>query len=53
VFVALNDQLVGLVPVKRKIEEIASLLLVDRVRNRFGARPITFPPRPRWLSAIT
>ncbi|MGH3177189.1 MAG: hypothetical protein ACRDPF_25375 [Streptosporangiaceae bacterium] len=42
VFTALDRQLVGLVPVKRKVEEIASLLLVDRVRNRFGleaARP--------------
>jgi hypothetical protein len=36
VFAALDNQLVGLVPVKSKVEEIASLLLVDRVRNRFG-----------------
>ena len=36
VFAALDDQLVGLVPVKQKVEEIASLLLVDRVRQRFG-----------------
>ena len=38
VFTALDDQLVGLVPVKNKVEEIASLLLVDRVRHRFGLR---------------
>jgi len=36
VFAALDDQLVGLLPVKQKVEEIASLLLVDRVRQRFG-----------------
>jgi probable Rubsico expression protein CbbX len=36
VFTALDEQLVGLVPVKKKVEEIASLLLVDRVRQRFG-----------------
>ena len=39
---ALDRDLVGLVPVKRKTEEIASLLLVDRLRRRFGldaARP--------------
>src|ERR1700755_2477009 len=41
VFAALDNQLVGLVPVKSKVEEIASLPLGDRVRNRFpppGAR---------------
>jgi len=36
VFAALDDQLIGLIPVKQKVEEIASLLLVDRVRQRFG-----------------
>jgi probable Rubsico expression protein CbbX len=39
---ALDRDLVGLVPVKRKTDEIASLLLVDRLRRRFGldaARP--------------
>jgi probable Rubsico expression protein CbbX len=35
-FVALDIELVGLVPVKRKVEEIGSLLLVDRARQRFG-----------------
>ena len=49
VFAALNDQLVGLVPVKRKIEEIASLLLVDRVRNRFGLEA----PRPNLHMCFT
>jgi probable Rubsico expression protein CbbX len=42
VFTALDDDLVGLVPVKKKVQEIAALLLVDRARRRFGldaARP--------------
>ena len=33
---ALDRELVGLKPVKRRIREIAALLLVDRVRRRFG-----------------
>jgi probable Rubsico expression protein CbbX len=36
VFTALDDDLVGLVPVKKKVQEIAALLLVDRARRRFG-----------------
>ncbi|MDP9239070.1 MAG: CbbX protein [Actinomycetota bacterium] len=32
----LDDELVGLIPVKTRIREISSLLLVDRMRNRFG-----------------
>ncbi|MDQ1566946.1 MAG: hypothetical protein QOF96_1826, partial [Actinomycetota bacterium] len=32
----LDRELVGLVPVKTRIREIASLLLVDRMRQRFG-----------------
>ena len=32
----LDRELVGLVPVKTRIREIAALLLVDRMRNRFG-----------------
>ena len=32
----LDDELVGLTPVKQRIREIAALLLVDRVRQRFG-----------------
>jgi len=33
---SLDRELVGLVPVKTRIREIAALLLVDRVRARFG-----------------
>jgi len=33
---ALDDELVGLLPVKKKVAEIGSLLLVDRARQRFG-----------------
>jgi len=32
----LDDELVGLQPVKQRIREIAALLLVDRVRSKFG-----------------
>ena len=32
----LDRELVGLVPVKARIREIASLLLVDKMRRRFG-----------------
>ncbi len=32
----LDDELVGLAPVKQRIREIAALLLVDRVREKFG-----------------
>ena len=35
-FQKLDQELIGLVPVKKKVEEIGSLLLVDRVRQRFG-----------------
>ncbi len=35
-FSALDAELIGLVPVKKKVEEIGSLLLVDRARQRFG-----------------
>jgi probable Rubsico expression protein CbbX len=35
-FTTLDAELVGLVPVKKKVEEIGSLLLVDRARQRFG-----------------
>jgi probable Rubsico expression protein CbbX len=38
----LNDELVGLVPVKTRIHEIAALLLVDRMRSRIGLS--TQPP---------
>jgi probable Rubsico expression protein CbbX len=32
----LDDELIGLAPVKQRIREIAALLLVDRVRKKFG-----------------
>ncbi len=35
-FVALDRELIGLLPVKKKVEEIGSLLLLDRARQRFG-----------------
>ena len=34
-FAALDSQLIGLAPVKKKVEQIGSLLLVDRARQRF------------------
>src|ERR1700733_4607527 len=49
VFAALDQELVGLVPVKKKVEEIASLLLVDRVRLRFGLTA----PRPNLHMCFT
>jgi probable Rubsico expression protein CbbX len=49
VFTALDRELVGLVPVKKKVEEIASLLLVDRVRQRFGLDA----PRPNLHMCFT
>jgi len=36
VFKALDEDLVGLAPVKKRIREVAALLLVDRARARFG-----------------
>ena len=49
VFAALDAELVGLVPVKRKIEEIASLLLVDRLRQQFSLEA----PRPNLHMCFT
>ena len=49
VFTALDRRLVGLVPVKKKVEEVASLLLVDRVRQRFGLQA----PRPSLHMCFT
>jgi probable Rubsico expression protein CbbX len=46
---ALDRDLVGLVPVKRKVEQIASLLLVDRARNKFGLTA----PRPNLHMCFT
>ena len=48
-FTDLNSQLVGLEPVKKKVEEIASLLLVDRVRQKFGLSA----PRPNLHMCFT
>lgn len=36
VLAQLDDELVGLTPVKQRITEIAALLLVDRLRERYG-----------------
>jgi probable Rubsico expression protein CbbX len=49
VFEALDRDLIGLVPVKRKVQEIAALLLVDRARNKFGLSA----PRPNLHMCFT
>ena len=49
VLATLDDELVGLVPVKKRIQEIAALLLVDRVRERFGL----VAPRPNLHMCFT
>src|SRR6266566_1754414 len=49
VFTALDSDLVGLVPVKKKVQEIAALLLVDRARHRFGLGA----PRPNLHMCFT
>jgi probable Rubsico expression protein CbbX len=49
VFTTLDDQLVGLLPVKKKVEEISSLLLIDQVRHRFGLEA----PRPNLHMCFT
>jgi probable Rubsico expression protein CbbX len=46
---ALDRDLVGLVPVKQWIEDIALLLLVDRARQRFGLQA----PRPNLHMCFT
>jgi probable Rubsico expression protein CbbX len=46
---SLDEELVGLQPVKDRIGEIASLLLVDRVRQRFGLEA----PRPSLHMCFT
>jgi len=45
----LDADMVGLVPVKKKVQEIAALLLVDRARNRFGLEA----PRPNLHMCFT
>ena len=49
IFTALDNELVGLVPVKKKVEQIASLLLVDRARQKFGLSA----PRPNLHMCFT
>jgi len=49
VFKALDHDLVGLVPVKNKVQEVAALLLVDRARQRFGLAA----PRPNLHMCFT
>jgi len=49
VFTGLDRDLVGLVPVKRKVQEIGALLLVDRARRRFGLEA----PRPNLHMCFT
>jgi probable Rubsico expression protein CbbX len=49
VFAGLDSKLVGLFPVKNKVEEIASLLLVDWIRQRFGLDA----PRPNLHMCFT
>jgi probable Rubsico expression protein CbbX len=49
VLAALDHDLVGLAPVKRQIQEIAALLLVDRARQRFGLEA----PRPNLHMCFT
>src|SRR5581483_317775 len=46
---ALDRELVGLAPVKTRIREIAALLLVDRLRQRFGIES----PRPTLHMCFT
>jgi probable Rubsico expression protein CbbX len=49
ILAALNRDLIGLGPVKKKVQEIAALLLVDRARQRFGLEA----PRPNLHMCFT
>jgi len=49
VFTALDNDLIGLAPVKQKVHEIAALLLVDRARQKFGLDA----PRPNLHMCFT
>jgi probable Rubsico expression protein CbbX len=49
ILAALEDDLIGLAPIKQKVNEIASLLLVDRARRRFGLEA----PRPSLHMCFT
>ena len=46
---ALDRDLVGLLPIKKKVQQIAALLLVDRARQRFGLEA----PRPNLHMCFT
>jgi probable Rubsico expression protein CbbX len=48
-FAALDRKLIGLDPVKQKVAEIGSLLMVDRARQRFGLTA----PRPNLHMCFT
>jgi probable Rubsico expression protein CbbX len=49
VLAGLNRDLIGLIPIKQKVEEIAALLLVDRARLKFGLSA----PRPNLHMCFT
>lgn len=49
VLTGLDRDLIGLVPIKHKVEEIAALLLVDRARLKFGLSA----PRPNLHMCFT
>jgi probable Rubsico expression protein CbbX len=49
VLAGLDRDLVGLVPVKKKVQEVAALLLVDRARQKFGLEA----PRPNLHMCFT
>jgi probable Rubsico expression protein CbbX len=49
ILASLDRDLVGLGPVKKKVQEIAALLLVDRARQRFGLEA----PRPNLHMCFT
>jgi probable Rubsico expression protein CbbX len=49
VFTGLDRDLVGLAPVKQKVNEVAALLLVDRARHKFGLEA----PRPNLHMCFT
>ena len=49
ILASLDQELIGLVPVKERVHQIASLLLVDRARRRFGLEA----PRPNLHMCFT
>ena len=46
---SLNRELIGLAPIKKRVEEIAALLLVDQARQRYGLTA----PRPNLHMCFT